>query len=659
MISPKDGQYTPISSASATASAATMNSTSSTEIMIQRHKEEVKDLSENIHSFKKKGWIDEERATKYLRIIEHIAAGKKNPAEYGEKIFKMKKRMDKLRKEHSHSKKGKSDDKSRQRDTDKSNSRNENLRKDDANANAEAKKDSRKKLKTQVPHLSELRKESINSKNQGDSGQKKNMKKDRSDNTTRHRNTEKDKSQNGNLHIDDANAKTEVKKENRKIQHPRDSQNINTDTTKEISKKQGDGSQNGNVSKSKSDNKSRDRDSLRNGNVLSDDTNVKSERESRKKQKLQDPHLVDSEARQENSKKHEDQLRNENVFKSKSDNKTRHKDSSRNGNVHLDDANAESEKENRKKQKLQDLQPTNSEAGEEINKKHLNSSRNEDGVIDNINGSEAQKEKRKTNRDLPLNKNAVVNFQSTPTKEFAAMALHVQLKNDDSNDSTSNEEDHEGVSNGMPHNDSAGEWTGPIHQRDIPMIEQQEEDEQLRKNSSGKENMHPLKNVILRGQTDTTEIIQNAVSYSRTKSDPPEDYTPPRSQHVQSKSELNEKVHQGRYQGVNQLKDLHGIISHEETQKIFVEMCTFARMGFVQPPTCIECAYSCSSCDENPKCDNLVVWRQNAGEKHNLQPKTLEGNILFVTCSTAQAWMRGDKVHGKKWDSKDKLLVDI
>lgn len=587
MISPKDSQYTPISSASATASATTMSSTSSTEIIIQRHKAEVKELSENIHSFQKRGWIDEERATKYLRIIEHIAAGKKNPAEYGEKIFKMRKRLDKLRKEHT--KKGKSD-KTRRKDIDKGIPRNENVRKDDTNVNAETKKESRNKFRTQVSPLSATQKENRSIKKQGTRLQKENMKKSKSDNIPRHRDTEKENSRNDNVHKDDANvnananenSKTEAKKENSNKRRPRVQQDISTET------------------------------------------------------------LVAS------SKKHRDGLRDEIVSKGKSDNKTRHRDISRTG-----DANVGCGKESRRNKKLQDRHDANSEVTEDVD-----SSRNKAGVIDNVNGLEAEKEKRNANMDLPQTTDAAADVQSSPTKEFAAMALHVQLKNGGTNDSTRKEEDNEGDSNGISHKKARGEGTGPIHQIENE-IEKQEQDEQLHKNGSGKENSYPLKNVNLRGKTDKVDSMKNSVSHSGNKLDPPEEYSQPRSQNVQSKSDLDEKFHQGRYQGVTQLKDLHGIISHEEVQNIFVEMCTFARMGFVQPTTCLECAYSCSSCDENPTCGNLLVWRQNAGEEHSLQPKTLEGNILFVTCSTAQAWMRGDEAYGKKWDSKNKLLVDL
>mmetsp|Transcript_4546 Transcript_4546/g.6637 ORF Transcript_4546/g.6637 Transcript_4546/m.6637 type:complete len:168 (-) Transcript_4546:205-708(-) len=136
-----------------------------------------------------------------------------------------------------------------------------------------------------------------------------------------------------------------------------------------------------------------------------------------------------------------------------------------------------------------------------------------------------------------------------------------------------------------------------------------------------------------------------------------ETYNPP-TPRVLDKINFDTEEQDGKYQAINRPKDLHGIVPHEEIRNIFVEMCVFARMGFIHPPSCLQCAYK--SCEWSDSCDNLVVWRRRAGDDNDLlQPIRLGGNILFVKCSIAQAWMRGEEAAGKKWDKKKKHLVDL
>ena len=53
------------------------------------------------------------------------------------------------------------------------------------------------------------------------------------------------------------------------------------------------------------------------------------------------------------------------------------------------------------------------------------------------------------------------------------------------------------------------------------------------------------------------------------------------------------------------------------------------------------------------------MWRINASTSHLLHPDKLEGNIVLVTCSTAQAWLAGETSQDMKWDRKAKALVRI
>ena len=114
-------------------------------------------------------------------------------------------------------------------------------------------------------------------------------------------------------------------------------------------------------------------------------------------------------------------------------------------------------------------------------------------------------------------------------------------------------------------------------------------------------------------------------------------------------------------------------LSSEEIHNLFVEMCFYARLTFLQPPCCLQCAYRDAGLgddkgyhapqreDTNSKksCNNLVVWRINATTTHLLHPDKLDGNIVLVTCTTAQAWIAGETVHEMKWDRKAKALVKI
>mmetsp|Transcript_20975 Transcript_20975/g.44898 ORF Transcript_20975/g.44898 Transcript_20975/m.44898 type:complete len:135 (+) Transcript_20975:316-720(+) len=104
---------------------------------------------------------------------------------------------------------------------------------------------------------------------------------------------------------------------------------------------------------------------------------------------------------------------------------------------------------------------------------------------------------------------------------------------------------------------------------------------------------------------------------------------------------------------------------------LFVTMCFFARLGFVQPPCCLKCAYRSAGCGEKTKneknypdekkggssssCSELVAWRRDAGIA--LHPDKLQGNIVFVTCDTAKSLVNGDAYPSIRWDTRNKRLL--
>ena len=105
-------------------------------------------------------------------------------------------------------------------------------------------------------------------------------------------------------------------------------------------------------------------------------------------------------------------------------------------------------------------------------------------------------------------------------------------------------------------------------------------------------------------------------------------------------------------------KDLSKIcdLTHPELQELFVEMCFFARLGFVQPPCCLQCTYreSMKEAVPNTQCPKWVVWRKSATEL--LHPKNMEGNAMVVQCHAARKLLSGESVDGFRWDKKKKVL---
>lgn len=87
--------------------------------------------------------------------------------------------------------------------------------------------------------------------------------------------------------------------------------------------------------------------------------------------------------------------------------------------------------------------------------------------------------------------------------------------------------------------------------------------------------------------------------------------------------------------------------------KIFVEMCFFARLGFVQPPKCLQCAYRKSTIG----CQRPVVWRQDANQL--LDPDTIQDNIVVISCRTAVSLLKGKTVDGWTWQSSTHQLEQL
>jgi hypothetical protein len=108
-------------------------------------------------------------------------------------------------------------------------------------------------------------------------------------------------------------------------------------------------------------------------------------------------------------------------------------------------------------------------------------------------------------------------------------------------------------------------------------------------------------------------------------------------------------------------------VSDDEFRELFVEMCFFARLGFVQPPCCLHCAYHESmvgkqpppgkSSPKNESCPRWIVWRKDATQL--LQPDNLHGNILLMQCCNVRRILKGEEIEGQVWMHETKQVVEI
>jgi hypothetical protein len=98
-------------------------------------------------------------------------------------------------------------------------------------------------------------------------------------------------------------------------------------------------------------------------------------------------------------------------------------------------------------------------------------------------------------------------------------------------------------------------------------------------------------------------------------------------------------------------------LSEDQISELFVETCFFARLGFVQPPCCLQCTYreSMKEAMPNTKCGRWVIWRRDA--KHVLHPHHLCDNAIAVQCHAARQLLAGKTVHNHRWDNVNKMLL--
>lgn len=100
-----------------------------------------------------------------------------------------------------------------------------------------------------------------------------------------------------------------------------------------------------------------------------------------------------------------------------------------------------------------------------------------------------------------------------------------------------------------------------------------------------------------------------------------------------------------------------GMQSEEEVKDLFVEMAFFARLGFVQPPSCLQCVYRESIDKSSPdrRCERFVPWRKDANVP--IHPHQLKDNIMLVQCQAARSLVEGKQVETYHWDKMKRKLI--
>ena len=106
-------------------------------------------------------------------------------------------------------------------------------------------------------------------------------------------------------------------------------------------------------------------------------------------------------------------------------------------------------------------------------------------------------------------------------------------------------------------------------------------------------------------------------------------------------------------------KDLSNVLSEDAVSEIFVETCFFARLGFVQPPSCMACTYKEALKGNIPdlQCQNWVIWRKSAHKIFDPSNNAdISENTIVVQCRSARKLLSGKTVEQYQWDERGKVL---
>ena len=145
---------------------------------------------------------------------------------------------------------------------------------------------------------------------------------------------------------------------------------------------------------------------------------------------------------------------------------------------------------------------------------------------------------------------------------------------------------------------------------------------------------------------DTKKPLPKPVSESRN--DAPEKH----ATETISGNRLDQKSHVAPSRSPMVMEVHDTSVGEEQMQELFVEMCFFARLGYVQPPCCLRCTYREALKDGNvqSQCPRWVIWRKDTDQL--LHPNQMEGNLLMVQCRAAGRLLAGKTIEGYAWSAE-------
>jgi hypothetical protein len=152
---------------------------------------------------------------------------------------------------------------------------------------------------------------------------------------------------------------------------------------------------------------------------------------------------------------------------------------------------------------------------------------------------------------------------------------------------------------------------------------------------------------------------KTAVGVHQETASPSETYVQQPVWSVLQETAINDGLNdanQGEEQQIFEPRDM-SIGSEEEIKDLFVDMAFFARLGFLQPPSCLQCVYNEGINKGTPDlhCKRFVPWRKNANTP--IHPYLLDDNIVLIRCQAARSLVKGQEVEHYQWDKVRRKLV--
>lgn len=145
--------------------------------------------------------------------------------------------------------------------------------------------------------------------------------------------------------------------------------------------------------------------------------------------------------------------------------------------------------------------------------------------------------------------------------------------------------------------------------------------------------------------------------YEEDSSEEPEDPLPDEGDRFKPLASYQETLTNNKV--ILDVRDIVDQADEDFVESLFVEMCFFARLGFLQPPMCLRCLYmeSVEGMEEDSDCRHFCVWRRNANDA--LHPNTMAGNLCLVECQAARRLIEGNEVQLHYWDHIKRRLVMV